>query len=110
MSVSTTDCRHNSRPVTRGASTKGDSDELSVMHQRLAVHFGDLRGRRAALGHGSPVFAFVHRLYDAELAEVESAVRFAVCHECLPGGAWLPLVVYAAGYGSRCRGDEYWQT
>ena len=96
--------------MTRTASTEADSNELSVMHGRLAAHFSDLREQRDALGSGTPVFGLEHGLSDMELAALESAVRSAVRHHGFPAEAWLPLVIYAAELGYRYSGDEYWQT
>ena len=108
--MSTTDAQPTGSPMTRTASAGGDSYGLSVMHEGLAAHFYDLRGRRDALGNGAPVFALEHGLSDAEIAALESAVRSAVRHQDFPAEAWLSLVVYAAELGYRYSGDEYWQT
>ena len=89
----------------------GSSEGLSVLHQRLEMHFAALRTRRdQEAGPSFPVFALEHGLTDAELTLLTSTVRQAVQRRNLSRAAWLPYVIYAAEIGYEYSGDEYWQT
>jgi hypothetical protein len=85
-----------------------DGDGLGALHDRLLVHFGNLRDLRR--GNGAPVFALEHGLAPAEVAILRSEVASAIARGDLCRDAWLPLVVYATELGYDFSGDEYWQT
>lgn len=85
------------------------SPSLSDWHARLDEHFLSLRAERDDLALGSPLFALEHGLdLEAELPDLQDAVRASVSDGRLPRDSWLPFVVYAAEVGYRYEGEEYW--
>ena len=83
---------------------------LEEWQVRLASHFAMLRDSRRARGIAEPLFGLEHGLTQAEVQELERAVRSHIAH-CRPSqNHWLAWIVYSAELGYRYSGDEYWQT
>lgn len=83
-------------------------DGLGALHDRLLVHFGNLRDSRGEID--APVFALEHGLAPAEVALLRDDVTAAIGGGDVRLDAWLPFVVYATEIGYEFSGDEYWQT
>ena len=84
--------------------------ELEEWQARLALHFATLRDSRRARGIAEPLFGLEHGLIQAEVEELESAVRAHIAHRRPSQNHWLAWIVYSAELGYRYSGDEYWQT
>ena len=78
---------------------------LADWHDRLADHFSDVHARRP---EGRPVFALEHGLSADEVAALSAAVRDRVRVAAPTARHRLPLVIYAAEFGYRFEGTEYW--
>ncbi len=82
---------------------------LAEWHNSLDKHFHALAARREISGW--PVFALEHGLTADEVDTLEVAVHRALSHNESPSlRSYLPWIVYAAEFGYRYRGDEYWQS
>ena len=84
--------------------------ELEEWQARLELHFATLRDSRRARGIAKPLFGLEHGLTQAEVQELERAVRTHIAHRPPSRDHWLAWVVYSAELGYRYSGDEYWQT
>src|SRR5690606_32104684 len=91
----------------------GVADRLKDLHDRLDVHFRQLRQDRGSLASKQPVFALEHALSDNDLNCLTADVRTAIAdgfQSKLWRNSWLPFVVYATEIGYEYVGDEYWST
>lgn len=91
----------------------GVADRLKDRHDRLDVHFRQLREIRGALASKQPVFALEHALSDNDLNCLKADVRTAIAagfHSKFWRNGWLPFVVYATEIGYEYVGDEFWST
>ena len=84
--------------------------ELQEWQARLALHFATLSNSRRARGITEPLFGLEHGLTQAEVQELEHAVRAHITHRRPSQSHWLAWIVYSAELGYRYSGDEYWQT
>ena len=84
--------------------------ELEEWQARLALHFATLRDSRRARGIAEPLFGLEHGLTQAEVQDLERAVRAHIAHRPPSQDHWLAWIVYSAELGYRYSGDEYWQT
>ena len=80
------------------------------LHDRLRVHFGQLRDDRQRAAPGAPVFALEHGLDDDELIDLQQRVRSGLRLNIAEHEAWLPFVVYASEIGYGYSGSAYWPT
>lgn len=96
--------------MSRDAPSRGGETTLSLAewHRRLEAHFQALATRRAVSDW--PVFALEHGLNGDEVLDLERAIHQALPTESPSLKSSLPWVVYAAEFGYRYRGDEYWQS
>ena len=78
---------------------------LDAWNDRLAAHFAGVRAGRLP---SRPVFALEHGLSPDETSALSVAVRDHLRGAPPTGSHRLPLVVYAAEYGYRFDGNEYW--
>ncbi|MBL0171542.1 MAG: hypothetical protein IPP90_12570 [Gemmatimonadaceae bacterium] len=81
---------------------------LGEWHDRLGDHFAALTAQRAA--GGWPVFALEHGLAEDEVVALEAAVRRELDSRSPSLRSFLPGVIYAAEFGYRYSGREYWQS
>ena len=84
--------------------------ELEEWQARLALHFATLRDSRRARGIAEPLFGLEHGLTQAEVQDLEVAVRAHIAHRPPSQDHWLAWIVYSAELGYRYSGDEYWPT
>lgn len=85
-------------------------EELATWHRALDEHFLRLRAARDEKSPGKLLFALEHGLSASEVTELQELFREAIALGRPPRGVWLPSVIYAAEFGYRYCGDEYWQT
>ena len=96
--------------VTDLANDRPNLASLTLVdwHERLGENFGDLSEKRARSGW--PVFALEHGLGADEVRALEAAVHRALRTMGPSLRSYLPWVVYAAEFGYRYSGFEYWQS
>lgn len=85
-----------------------ESLSLSEWQTRLASHFEALAKRRTAAGW--PVFALEHGLLPEEVHRLERAIGASLLAGQPRRPEYLAWVVYAAEFGYRYAGDQYWQS
>jgi hypothetical protein len=91
--------------------TESDEQGLNALagwQERLSAHFETLAAARSVAGW--PVFALEHGLTADEVRDLERDVRLSLAHGSPSRTDPLPWVVYAAEFGYRYAGDEYWQS
>lgn len=84
--------------------------DLDSWQSRLADHFGELACSRDRNSPGQPTFALEHGLKPEEVADVSVKLHMELRRSGLLRDHFLAWVVYAAEYGYKYSGDEYWQT
>lgn len=85
-----------------------ESLSLSEWQTRLASHFEALAKRRAEAGW--PVFALEHGLLPEDVHRLERVVGASLLAGPPRRTEYLAWVVYAAEFGYRYAGDQYWQS
>ena len=73
--------------------------ELEEWQARLELHFATLRDSRRARGIAEPLFGLEHGLTQAEVQELERAVRAHIAHRRPSQNHWLAWIVYSAELG-----------
>ena len=96
--------------MTAEASKEPTSELLTLgaWHERLGEHFRALAAQRAE--GGWPVFALEHGLAENDIMALEAAVRRELVGRSPSLWSFLPWVIYAAEFGYRYSGREYWPT
>jgi hypothetical protein len=84
--------------------------DLGQWQARIAEHFGQLRTVRTETVGDRPIFALEHGLDETEVKTLASAIRAHIAESAPSTDHPLPWIIYAAEFGYRYSGDEYWQT
>lgn len=79
----------------------------SAWQLRLQSHFATLAAKSNICGR--PIFAIEHGLNSAEIDELQSVARTVLALDGLRSDHWLLWVVYAAEYGYRFDGLQFWE-
>lgn len=79
----------------------------STWQLRLQAHFAILAAKSNICGR--PIFAIEHGLNSAEIEELLSVARTELVSDGLHSDHWLLWVVYAAEYGYRFDGLQFWE-
>lgn len=96
--------------VTDEANGKPNLASLTLVewHERLSQYFSELSETRARSGW--PVFALEHGLGADEVRALEASLHRELRSMGPSLRSYLPWVVYAAEFGYRYSGFEYWQS
>jgi hypothetical protein len=84
--------------------------DLARWQERLAQHFAQLQKARRVDRTERTVYALEHGLGQEEVSALASAIRHHISRASPSMEHTLSWTVYAAEFGYRYSGDQYWQT